>query len=289
MAMRASISPIGVIRSPFKRVEDVPWDYSQVEGEIHIYPEYRDGLRDLDGFSHVIVLWLFHLARGESLLVKPLYDSGVRGVFATRHPNRPNRIALTVMELLAVRESSLRVRGVDAVDGSPVVDIKPYTFKDRVAFLRLGWLARVFSRRADESAQLHRLVSLAAEAMKAAYAPYSKFRVGAAVLASSGAVYTGCNIENASYGLTVCAERVAVFKAISEGERGIRAVAVVTEAEKPTPPCGACRQVIYEHGPSAVVVMANTRGDMEVASIRDLLPKAFSSSDLSSRASAKPL
>ncbi len=281
--MIASISPIGVIKSPFKRVEEVPWDYSQVEGEICIYPEYRDGLRDLDGFSHIIVLWLFHLAREESLLVKPLHDHEIRGVFATRHPNRPNRIALTVMELLSVEGGSLKVRGVDAVDGSPVLDLKPYTFKDRPSLIRIGWLTRVFSREVDVSTKLPRLVSLAAEAMKAAYAPYSRFRVGAAVLASSGAVYTGCNVENASYGLTICAERVAVFKAISEGEREVKAIAVVTEAEKPTLPCGACRQVIYEHGPAAVVAMANTRGSLEIASIRDLLPRPFSRSNLHSR------
>ena len=98
------------------------------------------------------------------------------------------------------------------------------------------------------------LIRVASEARRHAYAPYSLFSVGAAVLAASGAVFTGANVENASYGLTICAERAAVFAAASAGERRIRAVAIVAEARDPVPPCGACRQVLVEFGPEVLVV-----------------------------------
>ncbi|MEL9990711.1 MAG: cytidine deaminase [Thermoproteus sp.] len=120
------------------------------------------------------------------------------------------------------------------------------------------------------------LIEKAREALKNAYAPYSKFRVGAAVLTKSGKIYTGANVENASYGLTVCAERVAVFKAVSEGDRDIEAVAVVVESEEPVAPCGACRQVIAEFNPNALVIMATADGRKVVtANLKDLLPMAF--------------
>ncbi|MEZ0248441.1 MAG: cytidine deaminase [Thermoproteus sp.] len=120
------------------------------------------------------------------------------------------------------------------------------------------------------------LVERAREALKNAYAPYSKFRVGAAVLTKSGKIYTGANVENASYGLTVCAERVAVFKAVSEGDKDIEAVAVVVESEEPVAPCGACRQVIAEFNPNALVIMATADGKKVVtANLKDLLPMPF--------------
>ena len=100
---------------------------------------------------------------------------------------------------------------------------------------------------------LHRLERAARAASKACYAPYSKFRVGSAVLAGSGKIYAGCNVENASYGLCNCAERTAVFTAITAGERKLRAVVVYTPTALPTMPCGACRQVINEFGPHALV------------------------------------
>src|SRR6202453_94005 len=101
------------------------------------------------------------------------------------------------------------------------------------------------------------LISAAKQARENAHAPFSDFRVGAAVRANSGRVYSGCNVENASYGLTICAERVAIFKALSEGERGFDAIAVVTDAEKLTPPCGACRQIIWEFCGDAEVILGN--------------------------------
>jgi cytidine deaminase len=118
--------------------------------------------------------------------------------------------------------------------------------------------------------------NLIAEAMKArekAHAPYSRFAVGAALLAKSGRIYTGCNVENASYGLSTCAERVAVFKAVSEGERDFEAIAVVTE--KGVPPCGACRQVLMEFGEDIQVIVANGDGEYRVFALRELLPEAF--------------
>jgi len=124
------------------------------------------------------------------------------------------------------------------------------------------------------------LIAAARAARENAHAPYSNFRVGAALRASSGRIYTGCNVENATYGLTVCAERVAIFKAISEGERGFDAIAVVTQTEVLTPPCGACRQIIWEFCGDVPVVLANLKGQVEVQKMSALFPRPFDSSFL---------
>lgn len=124
------------------------------------------------------------------------------------------------------------------------------------------------------------LLARAREARANAYVPYSHFPVGAALLAESGEVFTGCNVENASFGLTNCAERVAIGKAVSEGVRGFRAVAVVgPQDDAPCAPCGACRQVLYEFGPDMVVVMPRADG-YTATSMRDVLPGAFDESRL---------
>ena len=120
-----------------------------------------------------------------------------------------------------------------------------------------------------------RLVAAATAAREKASAPYSRFKVGAALLAEDGTLFGGCNVESASYGLTVCGERTAVFKAISEGARKFRAVAVVTSASKPTPPCGACRQVLWDQCGDIDVVMATTGGKLSKARLAALLPNAF--------------
>jgi cytidine deaminase len=124
------------------------------------------------------------------------------------------------------------------------------------------------------------LIVAAKQARENAHAPYSNFRVGAAVRAHSGRVYTGCNIENATLGLTCCAERVAIFKAMSEGERGFNAIAVVTDGETMTPPCGACRQIIWEFCGDIPVLLANVSGKVEKESSAGLLPRQFDSSFL---------
>lgn len=125
-----------------------------------------------------------------------------------------------------------------------------------------------------------KLIKEAEKARKKAYTPYSKFKVGAALLSVDGKIFTGCNIENASFGLAVCAERVAIFKAISEGSTKFKAIAVIGDTDKPCSPCGACRQVISEFGEGIPLIMANLKGDVKIKKIKELLPEAFGKNDL---------
>jgi cytidine deaminase len=122
---------------------------------------------------------------------------------------------------------------------------------------------------------LEQLAHSARSVQQHAYAPASRFRVGAAVLADDGRIFSGCNVENASYGLTICAERAAVFTAVANGVRAIRAVAVVTDLVDPARPCGACRQVLAEFGPSMQVVLLGSAGSQLVTSLERLLPDPF--------------
>jgi cytidine deaminase len=124
------------------------------------------------------------------------------------------------------------------------------------------------------------LIAAALHAREHAHAPFSKFRVGAAVEDQAGRVYAGCNIENATYGLTVCAERVAIFKAISEGARRFKRVAVVADTEELTPPCGACRQILWEFCGDVEIVLANLSGKSETLQLGTLFPRAFDASFL---------
>ena len=119
------------------------------------------------------------------------------------------------------------------------------------------------------------LIAAALAARENAFAPYSKFRVGAAIEDSDGRIHTGCNVENSTYGLTVCAERVAVFKAISEGVRKFRRVAVAADTDRLTPPCGACRQILWEFCGDIEIVLVNPRGKTETYRLKDLFPKPF--------------
>jgi cytidine deaminase len=119
------------------------------------------------------------------------------------------------------------------------------------------------------------LIDSATKVRNNAYAPYSKFLAGSAVLGESGTIYTGCNVENASYGLTTCAERTAIFKAISAGEKRIRAISIVSDVPDFDAPCGACRQVIYEFGKDIDVIMSNLSGKHKTEKISQLLPYAF--------------
>ncbi len=119
------------------------------------------------------------------------------------------------------------------------------------------------------------MIEAATKVRDNAYAPYSDFRVGAALETDDGEIFAGCNVESASYGLTVCAERVAIWKAISEGKRKIKHIAVVADTEELTPPCGVCRQIIWEFGGDIPVIMANLKGKTETLQMKDLLPRAF--------------
>lgn len=122
------------------------------------------------------------------------------------------------------------------------------------------------------------LIASAKAVREQAYAPYSNFKVGAALLGKSGRVYTGCNVENAAYGPSMCAERTAIFKAVSEGEREFEAIAVVTE--NGVSPCGTCRQVMMEFAPDMTVFISNTQGDARITTVRDLLPDGFTPNHL---------
>lgn len=124
------------------------------------------------------------------------------------------------------------------------------------------------------------LASAALAARENAHAPYSHFRVGAALQDASGRVHTGCNVENATYGLTLCAERVAVFKAVSEGARKFRRIAIAADSEVLTPPCGACRQILWEFCGDIEITLLNPGGKAETLQLKDLFPRAFDASYL---------
>jgi cytidine deaminase len=119
------------------------------------------------------------------------------------------------------------------------------------------------------------LIAAAVKARENAHAPYSGFRVGAALEDGEGRIFTGCNVENATFGLTICAERVAVVKAVSEGAKGFRRIAVVTDTDRLTPPCGACRQILWEFCGDAELTMANLRGESETIRLSEIFPRAF--------------
>jgi cytidine deaminase len=127
--------------------------------------------------------------------------------------------------------------------------------------------------RADAISAINVLIEVASNTRRNAYAPYSGYRVGAALLTATGNVYAGCNVENAAYGMTICAERAAVVKAISEGEREFDAIAVVTEDGGT--PCGECRQFLHEFGADIAVIVADRHGHFTVTSVGELLPNAF--------------
>jgi tRNA-Thr(GGU) m(6)t(6)A37 methyltransferase TsaA len=142
-------TPIGVIRSPFKQVEGMPIQPAGakgIAGSVEIYEMFAEGLKDLEGFSHIILIYHLHRSRGFKLHVKPFLDDQLRGVFATRAPRRPNAIGISIVRLLQVDRNILKIEDVDILDGTPLLDIKPYvpTFDEREA-VRTGWL----SSRAD--------------------------------------------------------------------------------------------------------------------------------------------
>jgi len=136
--------PIGIIHSPFKRPHGVPIQpkaAKRVKGTVELFDEFKEGLAGLDGFSHIILIYHFHLSEGYTLKVKPFLDDTRRGLFATRAPRRPNPIGISVVPLVSVDGATLHVTNVDIIDGTPLLDIKPYVPEfDRKADIRVGWL-----------------------------------------------------------------------------------------------------------------------------------------------------
>lgn len=144
--MSITLESIGTVRSPYLDTAAIPKGLGaqhDVEGVLEIRPELEDGLADIDGFSHLYVIWLFHRARQAELTAWPPSDNRPHGVFATRSPQRPNPIGLTVVRLLARDRTRLMVRGVDMLDGTPILDIKPYLSSIPPEQLRRGWLDEV--------------------------------------------------------------------------------------------------------------------------------------------------
>jgi tRNA (adenine37-N6)-methyltransferase len=149
--------PIGRIHSPFQAIQGMPIQPSGargVAGTVELFPEYSEGLKDIEGFSHVILLYHFHLSTDYALQVKPFLDDSIHGVFATRAPKRPNAIGLSVVRLVNVTSNVVRIEDVDVIDGTPLLDIKPYVpeFDVRQAE-RIGWLSnrtdKISTARAD--------------------------------------------------------------------------------------------------------------------------------------------
>jgi tRNA-Thr(GGU) m(6)t(6)A37 methyltransferase TsaA len=136
--------PIGVIHSPFREPKGTPIQPAGAEGingTVEIFPEYTEGLKDIEGFSHIILLYHFHLSKGPELIVKPYMDNAAHGVFAMRGPSRPNPIGISVVRLASVEGNVLHIQDVDIVDGTPLLDIKPYVPKfDIRQVKRIGWL-----------------------------------------------------------------------------------------------------------------------------------------------------
>jgi tRNA-Thr(GGU) m(6)t(6)A37 methyltransferase TsaA len=147
--MKIEYRPIGVIRTPFKRIEGMPIQpsgASSAQGRVEILPRYAEGLRDLDGFSHVILLYHFHPVKDSALIVTPFMDSLPRGVFSTRAPKRPNPIGISVVVLLRIDETVLHIENVDVLDGTPLLDVKPYVPEfDQYLADRIGWLQQATS------------------------------------------------------------------------------------------------------------------------------------------------
>ena len=145
-----TFTPIGFIRSPFTDTRDIPKGCGakhEADGTLEVLPEFEKGLADIEGFSHLYVLWVFDRAESASLVAHPPTDDRPHGVFATRSPARPNPIGLTVVELLRREGRVLHLRGVDMLDGTPVLDIKPYLSSIPETTLRRGWLAEAEARK----------------------------------------------------------------------------------------------------------------------------------------------
>jgi len=151
--MSIILTPIGTVRSPYTDTAEIPKGLGaqhDVDGVLEIRQEFEEGLRDIEGFSHLYVVWVFDRSRGADLLAHPPSDDRPHGVFATRSPQRPNPIGLTVVQLLGRDGPRLRVRGLDMLDGTPILDIKPYLSSVPADQLRRGWLDEAERRRQGE-------------------------------------------------------------------------------------------------------------------------------------------
>ena len=138
-----TIKPIGIIHTPFKYKKDTPIQpyKSKTIGKVKVFKKYQAGLEDIEGFSHLILLYRFHKSRGYQLKIKPFLDNKLKGLFATRYPRRPNQIGLTIVKLLKRNGRILLVSGIDVIDGTPLLDIKPYVPNfSRKEKVRIGWL-----------------------------------------------------------------------------------------------------------------------------------------------------
>jgi tRNA-Thr(GGU) m(6)t(6)A37 methyltransferase TsaA len=150
MTQGVSVNPIGYVRSPYSETAQIPKGCGaqhEAKGVLELLPEYEEGLTDIEGFSHLFVVWLFDRVDGFDLLAAPPTDTRQHGVFATRSPRRPNPIGLTVVRLLGREGCSLRVAGVDMLDGTPILDLKPYLSSVPIDQLKRGWLAEAEARR----------------------------------------------------------------------------------------------------------------------------------------------
>jgi len=137
------LKPIGIVHSPYRNTSEDPYQGRKSEGvsQIEVFKEFEEGLQDIEGFSHIVVIYWFHKSQGYHLLVKTPWDDNLHGVFATRSPHRPCPLGLTVAELIAREKNILKVKGLDAIDGTPVLDIKPYIPSiDEGSSVKVGWL-----------------------------------------------------------------------------------------------------------------------------------------------------
>jgi tRNA-Thr(GGU) m(6)t(6)A37 methyltransferase TsaA len=138
-----TLHPIGIIRTPYKRREDIPCQGSRSDktGVVEVFPRYAEGLKDVEGFSHLILIYHFHKAEQEMLIAKPFLDDQPKGIFAIRSPYRPNHLGLTVVRLLGMEDNELTIAHVDCLDGTPLLDIKPYVPQfDHKKDAEIGWL-----------------------------------------------------------------------------------------------------------------------------------------------------
>ncbi|MGD8537722.1 MAG: tRNA (N6-threonylcarbamoyladenosine(37)-N6)-methyltransferase TrmO [Candidatus Aminicenantes bacterium] len=149
--------PIGIVHSPFKNREDIPrktWydphGFDDIYGEVEVFKTYEPGLDDIDGFSHLILIFVFHESRERNLYAHPPYDNKKRGVFSTRSPRRPNPIGMTVVKLEGRERNILKISGLDMFEGTPVLDIKPYTQREIKKNAAFGWIERIHAAKESE-------------------------------------------------------------------------------------------------------------------------------------------